>query len=111
THRRYDVPIFTVPRGGGGGASPRHRRRRRRWHQRPRDALRRRLQLRDSLTDTGNSLHLAATRAGPSSRPPYGETFFRRPTGRASDGRLVVDFIGDHQLNQQFQYGSALIRL
>ncbi|KAF7108204.1 hypothetical protein CFC21_108726 [Triticum aestivum] len=49
----------------------------------------------DSLTDTGNSLRLAATRAGPSSRPPYGETFFRRPTGRASDGRLVVDFIAE----------------
>ncbi|TVU30938.1 hypothetical protein EJB05_22593, partial [Eragrostis curvula] len=44
----------------------------------------------DSLTDTGNALHVAA---GPASRPPYGETFFRRPTGRASDGRLVVDFI------------------
>ncbi|CAM0902242.1 unnamed protein product [Alopecurus aequalis] len=47
----------------------------------------------DSLTDTGNSLRLAATGSGPSSRPPYGETFFRRPTGRASDGRLVIDFI------------------
>lgn len=45
----------------------------------------------DSLTDTGNALHVAA---GPASRPPYGETFFRRPTGRASDGRLVIDFIG-----------------
>uniref|UniRef100_A0ACD5W4U8 Uncharacterized protein n=1 Tax=Avena sativa TaxID=4498 RepID=A0ACD5W4U8_AVESA len=49
----------------------------------------------DSLTDTGNSLHLAATRSGPTSRPPYGETFFHHPTGRASDGRLVVDFIVD----------------
>ncbi|KAM0861834.1 hypothetical protein ACQ4PT_045621 [Festuca glaucescens] len=47
----------------------------------------------DSLTDTGNSLRLAATGSGPSSRPPYGETFFRHPTGRASDGRLVIDFI------------------
>uniref|UniRef100_A0ACD5TYE5 Uncharacterized protein n=1 Tax=Avena sativa TaxID=4498 RepID=A0ACD5TYE5_AVESA len=49
----------------------------------------------DSLTDTGNSLRLPATGSGPSSRPPYGETFFRRPTGRASDGRLVIDFIVD----------------
>ncbi|CAL4916516.1 unnamed protein product [Urochloa decumbens] len=47
----------------------------------------------DSLTDTGNSLHLSPAGEGPASRPPYGETFFRRPTGRASDGRLVVDFI------------------
>jgi phospholipase/lecithinase/hemolysin len=52
----------------------------------------------DSLTDTGNSLRLSATGSGPSSRPPYGETFFRHPTGRASDGRLVIDFIGDHSL-------------
>ncbi|TVU30942.1 hypothetical protein EJB05_22599, partial [Eragrostis curvula] len=44
----------------------------------------------DSLTDTGNVPRVAA---GPASRPPYGETFFRRPTGRASDGRLVIDFI------------------
>uniref|UniRef100_A0A0D3HD97 GDSL esterase/lipase n=1 Tax=Oryza barthii TaxID=65489 RepID=A0A0D3HD97_9ORYZ len=49
----------------------------------------------DSLTDTGNALHLPSTGGGggPASRPPYGETFFRRPTGRASDGRLAVDFI------------------
>ncbi|KAG0549656.1 hypothetical protein BDA96_01G273800 [Sorghum bicolor] len=47
----------------------------------------------DSLTDTGNALHLSATAGGPASRPPYGETFFRRPTGRSSDGRLVIDFL------------------
>ena len=50
----------------------------------------------DSLTDTGNALHLSATAGGPASRPPYGETFFRRPTGRSSDGRLVIDFLGEH---------------
>jgi hypothetical protein len=48
----------------------------------------------DSLTDTGNSAILPATAGGPFTNPPYGETYFKRPNGRASDGRLVIDFIG-----------------
>jgi hypothetical protein len=49
----------------------------------------------DSLADTGNLL--ASTAAG--SKPqygnlPYGQTYFRKPTGRFSDGRLIVDYIG-----------------
>ncbi|KAK1642707.1 hypothetical protein QYE76_060512 [Lolium multiflorum] len=47
----------------------------------------------DSLTDTGNSAILPATAGGPFTNPPYGETYFKRPNGRASDGRLVIDFI------------------
>ncbi|KAL6657064.1 hypothetical protein ACP70R_004844 [Stipagrostis hirtigluma subsp. patula] len=46
----------------------------------------------DSLIDTGNFISYSAA-PGPVARPPYGETFFGRPTGRWSDGRLVVDFI------------------
>nr|XP_034593311.1 GDSL esterase/lipase At1g28600-like isoform X3 [Setaria viridis]TKW15697.1 hypothetical protein SEVIR_5G254100v2 [Setaria viridis]TKW15701.1 hypothetical protein SEVIR_5G254100v2 [Setaria viridis] len=49
----------------------------------------------DSLTDTGNYVHLTAKSHSPYGAPPYGRTFFGRPTGRASDGRLVIDFIAE----------------
>lgn len=51
----------------------------------------------DSLADTGNKLHLSLNEIPPPhfARPPYGETFFRRPTGRFSDGRIVIDFIAE----------------
>ncbi|RCV14235.1 hypothetical protein SEVIR_2G421300v4 [Setaria viridis] len=48
----------------------------------------------DSQIDTGNFIRYSAD-PGPVSRLPYGETFFHRPTGRWSDGRLVVDFIAE----------------
>nr|GLL45849.1 GDSL esterase/lipase At1g28590-like [Ipomoea trifida] len=49
----------------------------------------------DSLADTGNLLHLSQSNGHfvPSAAFPYGETFFHRPTGRYSDGRLIIDFI------------------
>ncbi|KAF7007298.1 hypothetical protein CFC21_022245 [Triticum aestivum] len=47
----------------------------------------------DSLIDTGNFIVHYANASGPVLALPYGETFFGRPTGRWSDGRLVVDFI------------------
>jgi len=47
----------------------------------------------DSLSDTGNYLRSAGDHAIlPMS--PYGKTFFGHPTGRFSDGRLIIDFIG-----------------
>lgn len=49
----------------------------------------------DSLTDTGNYVHLTASSHSPYGAPPYGRTFFGKPTGRASDGRLVIDFIAE----------------
>ncbi|CAM6008560.1 unnamed protein product [Sphagnum balticum] len=45
----------------------------------------------DSLVDVGNNNYLPL--AAHANFPPYGETFFRKPTGRFSDGRNVGDFI------------------
>lgn len=49
----------------------------------------------DSIADTGNYLHLSDVNHPPQAAfLPYGETFFSVPTGRNSDGRLIIDFIG-----------------
>lgn len=49
----------------------------------------------DSHTDTGNLLSLSRHENPPYFlRPPYGKTFFHRPTGRFSNGRVLTDFIG-----------------
>lgn len=51
----------------------------------------------DSLADTGNLIRLSkSNKIVASSVLPYGETFFHHPTGRFSDGRLVIDFIGTY---------------
>ncbi|KAF9588711.1 hypothetical protein IFM89_014587 [Coptis chinensis] len=49
----------------------------------------------DSLADTGNLLLSRNDEHSYMRNYPYGETFFKRPTGRCSDGRLVVDFIAE----------------
>ncbi|CAL9113210.1 unnamed protein product, partial [Musa acuminata var. zebrina] len=46
----------------------------------------------NSLTDTGNLVFFSGGTVA-ASRLPYGETYFGHPSGRFSDGRLVIDFI------------------
>lgn len=50
----------------------------------------------DSLFDTGNNQYLPWNKGVNTTGSvwPYGITFFHKPTGRISDGRLVPDFIG-----------------
>uniref|UniRef100_A0A6N2LXG7 Alpha-L-fucosidase n=1 Tax=Salix viminalis TaxID=40686 RepID=A0A6N2LXG7_SALVM len=45
----------------------------------------------DSNSDTGDF----AAGLGLLLDPPYGQTYFKTPTGRFSDGRLIVDFLMD----------------
>ncbi|CAL4952354.1 unnamed protein product [Urochloa decumbens] len=65
--------------GGGGGAPPQN--------------YTSMFSFGDSLTDTGNLLVSSPLSNHIVGRYPYGITYFHRPTGRCSDGRLVVDFL------------------
>ncbi|KAJ0796986.1 putative sinapine esterase [Helianthus annuus] len=49
----------------------------------------------DSIADTGNLLHSGALANPVIGSLPYGETFFNHPTGRCSNGRLIIDFIAE----------------
>ena len=48
----------------------------------------------DSFLDAGNNNYINTTTLDQANFWPYGQTHFRYPTGRFSDGRLVSDFIG-----------------
>ena len=47
----------------------------------------------DSLYDPGNNNYINTTFKA--NFPPYGSSYFRFPTGRFSDGRLIPDFISN----------------
>jgi hypothetical protein len=50
----------------------------------------------DSVSDTGNGIIILgeSSAPNPAAHPPYGQTFFGHPTGRSTNGRLIIDFIG-----------------
>jgi hypothetical protein len=45
----------------------------------------------DSISDTGNA---AFDHPSSDKNSPYGSTYFNHSSGRLSDGRLIIDFIG-----------------
>ncbi|KAJ0008207.1 hypothetical protein Pint_29415 [Pistacia integerrima] len=92
---------------------------------RPRDAPHKALFVfGDSLFDSGNNQYLndSSQEGAGATVFPYGETFFKRPTGRLCDGRTVPDLIaqfanlpilppylqpGDHQFTDGANFASA----
>ncbi|XP_057433698.1 GDSL esterase/lipase At1g28600-like [Lotus japonicus] len=49
----------------------------------------------DSLADTGNLYLSSALPSHHCFFPPYGRTYFHRPSARCSDGRIIIDYIAE----------------
>lgn len=77
------------------------------FHSSPCDALTKccitsLFQFGDSIADAGNVIRIpGAVTSAQSWGSPYGETFFHKPTGRFSDGRIIADYIAS-SLNLPF---------
>jgi hypothetical protein len=55
----------------------------------------------DSISDTGNLCTGGCPSWLTNGQPPYGNTYFGRPTGRCSDGRVFVDFLGKYMYHRR----------
>ncbi|XP_027162919.1 GDSL esterase/lipase 1-like [Coffea eugenioides] len=50
----------------------------------------------DSLIDPGNNNYINTSRDAQANFPPYGVSFFKYPSGRFCDGRVIPDFIAEY---------------
>lgn len=58
----------------------------------------------DSNSDTGGFWAAFPAQSG-----PFGMTFFHKPSGRATDGRLILDFLGKNSDKLLFIYHLILL--
>lgn len=63
----------------------------------------------DSFLDAGNNNYINTTTLDQANFWPYGETYFKFPTGRFSDGRLMSDFIG--KISRSFFMSFLLVQI